>query len=458
MRVGRYWPSLERLKRGGGAFGAVLLGLALFLGGGSSLFPLTRMFVELGAAGVLVGYAMRGWRAPAERWTVAAIILIVLMFALPVIQLIPLPFAVWTALPGRGEAADIIRAEGLAPITMPISLQPDATRLAAAFLLPPVATFIATLHAGAARRVLYGWTIVTMALVGALLGLLQTSAGTALYLYSGDYTAATGFFTNKNHHADLLLLAMPLLAALTVVGRRLGLWFPSKPIAAGAILVLALSVVAANSRMGLLLLPVAIATAGLVLLASKRRRRPRWPLPALAALAAAVLAVLILVAEGSGVAARALDRFGGGPDARLTFWPDVVTAIGRYQPVGSGLGSFVSIFQRDEAMTTLSFTYVNHAHNDVLEIALEAGWAGIALVIAAVVLWLFAAWRALRPAARGTATPLHVACVVGTVILAVHSQIDYPLRTLTLACTLAFLVGCLAPEGEAALAKGPDKP
>ena len=143
--------------------------------------------------------------------------------------------------------------------------------------------------------------------------------------------------------------------------------------------------------------------------------------------------------------ARLLDRFGNDPDSRTKFWPDVLDAIAHYQPVGSGLGSFIKIFQRHESMSTLHFTYVFHAHNDVMEIALEAGWAGVALIVAAVALWLAGSWRVLRRAAWGAFTPMHVACVLGIAILLAHSLVDYPLRTLALACVMAFLAACLAP-------------
>lgn len=438
-RVNRY----PLVKFDGKVIGAALLGLALLLGGGSLRFPFTRLIVEVASAGVLVWYALRGWRAPVDRWSAAAILLVLLILALPLVQLVPLPPSIWTALPGRGDAASIIDAAGLAPRWMPISLQPDATRLAAAYLIPPITMFIVTLHANRAQRVLYGWVIVAMALAGALLGLLQAGGSQGFYLYNvGRYTAATGFFANKNHHADLLLIGILLAAGLASTGRRLGLKSPPTLMVAGAIAVLALAVPAANSRMGLLMLPIAVVAAALLLAPRKyvHRLRPRD-----AAIAAAVLGSLAVVGASSGVVSRLLDRFGGDPDARLKFWPDVVTAISEYQPIGSGLGSFIKIFQRHESMSTLDFTYVFHAHNDVMEIALEAGWAGIALIVFAVLLWLAGVWRVLRPSAWQAFTPMHLACILGVAILAGHSLVDYPLRTLGLACVLAFLAGCLAP-------------
>jgi O-antigen ligase len=438
---------LQDLRRNNAVVGAMLLGLALLLGGGSLRFPLTRLIVECAAAGVLVWYAVRGWRAPVDRWSAAALLLLLLIALLPLAQMIPLPPSIWTTLPGREDAANIISAAGLAPQWMPISLQPDATRLAAAYLIPPITMFIVTLHATRGQRLVYGWAIVAMALVGALLGLLQAGGSESFYIYdTGRFTAVTGLFANKNHHADLLLLAILLTAALTTTGQHLGLRSPSRLVAAGAIVIFALAIPAANSRMGLLLLPVAVFPAAGLLL--PRQYYQKINLRS-AAIAIVGVAALIFAGARSGVVARLLDRFEGDPDARLKFWPDVIGAISHYEPVGSGLGSFIKIFQRHESMGTLHFTYVFHAHNDVMEIALEAGWAGIALIILGLALWLTGSWRVLRPSAWSAFTPVHVASFFGITILAAHSLVDYPLRTLGLACVLSFLAGCLAPAAGA---------
>lgn len=422
---------------------AALFAVALLLGGGSLRFPLTRMIVELAAAAALVGYAVRGWRAPVDRWSAAAMGVLLLAMLLPLVQVIPLPPSVWTALPGRDVAAKAIDYAGLAPRWMPISLQPDATRLAAAYLLVPVALFVVTLHATVSQRVLYGWVIVACALAGAAMGLLQAGGSESFYLYNvGRYTASTGFFANKNHYADLLLVGMLLIAGLTRTAHRLRLRAPSPLIAAGMIAVLVLALPSANSRMALALLPLALLPAAVLLVPSHHLRRLNLRN---AAIVGGAVVALGAVAATSGVVTRLIDRFGGEPDMRFTFWPDVLTAIDTYRPVGSGLGSFIRVFQRHESMSTLHFTYVFHAHNDFLEVALEAGWTGVALIVAGVVLLAIGAWRALRPATRGRFTPMHIAAAFAIAVLLAHSLVDYPLRTLTMASVLAFLAGCLAP-------------
>jgi O-antigen ligase len=348
----------------------------------------------------------------------------------------------WASLPGRDLAAKIVEAAGLAPRWMPISLQPDGTRLAAAFLIPPIAMFFVTLHANQPRRLLIGWVIVATALIDTLIGLLQAGGRTEFFLYrTGRYTAATGVFANKNHHADFLLIGILLAPALASVGRLLGLRSPSKLVAAAAVAILTLGVFAADSRMGLLLLPLAVLPAVLLFVPTGYRLRLRD-----AMIAIGVTGVLVAGVLNSGVVGRLLGRFGEA-DLRYRFWPDVVKSIGYYWPVGSGLGSFIRIFQRHESMAALNLTYTNHAHNDFMEIALEAGIGGVVLVALGLLIWLAGAWRVLRPGAWGAFTRMHIACLLGVVILVAHSTVDYPLRTLTLASVFAFLAGCLAPAG-----------
>src|SRR5260370_32164812 len=66
-------------------------------------------------------------------------------------------------------------------------------------------------------------------------------------------------------------------------------------------------------------------------------------------------------------------------DGRIRFARRTIEAATAYMPLGSGMGTFVPVyatFERPE--DTFGSAYVNHAHNDVLEVWLEAGVAGAA--------------------------------------------------------------------------------
>ena len=101
----------------------------------------------------------------------------------------------------------------------------------------------------------------------------------------------------------------------------------------------------------------------------------------------------------------------------------------KYFPFGSGFGSFVRVFQIDEPDSVLLPTYVNHAHNDWLELFMTGGVPALLLVGLGVLAYC---WRSFRVwiVPRGNADSLRFARL-GSVVLLLYglgSVGDYPLR------------------------------
>ena len=71
--------------------------------------------------------------------------LVGLAVLLVLVQLVPLPSGIWSALPGRGFVVEGFELLGLAPPAMPISLSPYDSLEAVLSLLPPVAMLAAIL-------------------------------------------------------------------------------------------------------------------------------------------------------------------------------------------------------------------------------------------------------------------------------------------------------------------------
>jgi O-antigen ligase len=166
-------------------------------------------------------------------------------------------------------------------------------------------------------------------------------------------------------------------------------------------------------------------------------RDPRPALGLAAAAGAGVVAVLLFGLR------PILDRFAppvaGAPEVRLEAWPHVLDAARSFLPLGAGLGSFDRVFRAAEPLTLVTPLYFNHAHNDYLELLLETGVVGAA-ILALFLLWLApAAWAAWR---RGT--DLARAASVSIGLLLAQSAVDYPLRTETVAVLFAFCCGLLA--------------
>jgi O-antigen ligase len=98
-----------------------------------------------------------------------------------------------------------------------------------------------------------------------------------------------------------------------------------------------------------------------------------------------------------------------------------------YFPFGSGAGAFDPVYRIHERNELLSFSYLNHAHNDLLEVVLDAGLLGLLLLLAAIAWWLWKSLRAWRSASADNLLPR-----LGSIILfltLVASIPDYPART-----------------------------
>ncbi|WP_066778142.1 O-antigen ligase family protein [Sphingomonas sp. CCH5-D11] len=428
-------------RRGDFVAAAGLMVAALLLGGGSANSPVQRMIVEMVGVLVLGWFAVRGWRAPGDRRTWAALALIALTAALMVAQLVPLPPGVWQALPGRQIIVDVLAAVGRTDTWMPFSLDPAGTRESALFLLAPIAMFVATLHLDRSAQMKLVALVAAAAVISALLVMLQAQGMTWLTIYDAPHaTKGKGIFANKNHNAALLVLAIPLVA---VLGRQPGLLrrIGSPLLVSGmAILFLTLAVFGALSRAGLALLPLAL-LACVPLMGGFNAVKRFWK--AIVPAAAALVIGAVIVAR-SAVVKETLDRFDASQEGRYVFWPDVIYAIKQFMPWGSGAGTFVPVFRINESLEAVHPTYTNHAHSDYLEIALEAGVPGL-LLVAAFFLWFaLTSWSRLRGSLGTPAFGPLLAAATGIAVLLAASAVDYPLRTLLLACVFSMLAAMLA--------------
>ena len=434
---------------------ALVVGAAV-LGGASRENPLRLAAVELAAIPLLFislrhRPSGRDSFRPMPKYPLT---LLALILCVPLLQLIPLPARLWTALPGQAPRLEALRLAKLATPWLPLSLAPDNTWRMALGLVAPAAMWVATLDLRTTETRRLVWLWIALAAGGLVLGLAQlaTPAGGPAYLYrTTNLGSLVGLFANRNHEAGFLLALLPFSAALAVPaaapaepdaerrGRRWSLWLG---LAFVAVSVVALGVI--HSRAGVVLAIPAILASLAVLWRGAgwwTDLRPAIALAATIAVAAGSIAILGL--------SPILDRFRGqGPEEfRLEAWPYVIEAARSFLPLGSGLGSFDRVFEAAEPLTLVGPTYFNHAHNDYLELWLETGWVGAAIFCAFLVWFAPAALRAWRSGGS-------LACAASATILLVMAQsvVDYPLRTETLAVLFAFCCGLLAaPQGRAGI-------
>jgi O-antigen ligase len=273
-----------------------------------------------------------------------------------------------------------------------------------------------------------------------LLGALQVANGPRSWPYLYDITnaGAVGVFANRNHMGTLLLVSIPFGTALMVSTRAQGSGSRQGRLALGiAGLVLVVVGIALNGSVAALALalPVLLASAALVP-AAVRWRRVALPIAAVALIGGVVIVgtnPIPSVATDLGAAESV--------QSRGQMWSTTETAIRDTFPLGTGLGTFEQVYRQYEQPGQITRSYVNHAHNDYLELALELGAAGIVLMV------LFLAWWAIA-AVRVWTTPLssafgRAATIASAVILA-HSIVDYPLRTSAIAAIFGISIALMA--------------
>lgn len=420
----------------------IQLTLALLLGGASRDEPLLLMVVELGAAPVLLVALWHARREGFWRENRAGLAIVIAMLAIPLLQLAPLPPQIWTSLDSHKLAAETLRAAGISPGWRPLSLTPVETAQSLLWLAPGVSLFLGALLLDHRRRMIaIAWTLALVVLGLILAGLQLSSPGSDLFDPRASTSLPRGFFANRNHQAMALTLAVPLSGAV------LSWWSRRRPeatllqgaVLAGAWGALMAGVLLTQSRAGLVLASVAIVASLLVFISGRdgggRLRR-------LGYLGAVVLVVVgTICAVG---AAAVIGRWTGlAGDARFESWPVIWETALASQPLGTGIGSFVSVFRSVEPPELVNPTFVNAAHNDYLQLWLEAGMLFPVLLLGFLV-WLFRSLYRLA-ANGGEGAGLGQAAGLAIVLLLLHSTVDYPLRTEALACVFGLLCGCLRP-------------
>jgi O-antigen ligase len=420
----------------------VLLVFSFALGGASHSHALRLALVELASLPLLVLASRRLITTGVWRDHRFSLGLLAALVAIPLVQLIPLPPAVWTGLPGRDQMVLALELAGLEPGWSSLSLAPDRTWGSALALLPPVALFIAVLSLSNIQRERLVQVCIAAAIGGILLGAAQLASG-GDSLYPWDWTDAgsvTGFFANRNHLASLVLITLPfavIFGAATLRRRdqrTAALWI------AGLFAGLAVVALAAiRSRAGITLFaPVMVFSLLAAWIAAGRGRPGPGLLVLVGAVGAALTAVAVLALP------PILQRFDTDNqlEGRSDRWPLVAETAQTYLPLGSGIGSFDSVYRSVEPLEELDSTFFNQAHNEYLETWLEAGWLGIGLVLAFLVWYFRRSWTAWK-APPSREADLQRAASIGIGVLILHSVGDYPLRTVTLTVVFALCCGLL---------------
>lgn len=419
--------------------------IALLVAGGGSRGDLLGQAVVRSVAWSVVVVAILFGGRPSFGHARPVGLLLAATIALALVQLIPLPPAMWQALPGRAMLAEAASASGQAQPWRPWSIVPGATANAAGSLIVPAATLLLATGIREREREWLPGLLLCVVAASTLLGLLQLSgAGLDNPLINETPGMMSGSFANRNHYALFLALGCLLVPAWAFLDGRRPHW--RAPVGFGLTVLFLLTILASGSRAGMALGALALGLGLLVTRGSIKRelsRYPRWVLPALLAAMVAVIAIFVLisVAADRAVSISRTFEIDPGQDMRSRGLPTVFAMIGTYFPFGAGYGGFDPIFRIHEPFALLKPTYFNHAHDDLIEVVLDGGLPGLLLLLGAIAWWGWASIRAWRAGSHLAIARLGSAMLL---LILLASAFDYPARTPMMMATIVLAALWLA--------------
>ena len=437
----------------------------LFLCGGGARADLASLVIIRPVAVLLAAWwAIRLTREQiaADRWFFA---FSGATFALALLHIVPLPPLLWHALPGHDLIQRIDSVTALGSVWRPLTIAPDAAHNAFWSLFVPLAAGLGMVHLDSVGRRAMVPVVLALAGVSLLLSLLQTLAPSAsmLWFYRISNTGSpVGLFANRNHNAVFLAAMIPLAAAWATGLREGRLTALKRALAVAATLLAVVVVLVSGSRAGVIMLAAALVGAAFMLpwpsrpqpTGGRRSGLDRFGGIRTAALAAAVIVVpLALLFVGSRLgdtgAVGRLTESGTG-DFRPEVWRTTVSLIPHYLPFGSGIGSFVETYLVGEPPRQMMEKYINHAHNDFLELALTLGIPGILLVLAFLMFVARRTWVAWRDfGGHDQGAQLARSASLALAVLIAASAVDYPLRVPSLSASAMLIAFWLSRSGKA---------
>ncbi|MDA0323399.1 MAG: O-antigen ligase family protein [Verrucomicrobia bacterium] len=350
--------------------------------------------------------------------------------------------------------------------TSALSASPGATRYALILLMTYAGVFIVI--SDTVRRTSHLRQIATAVSISAfglaIVSIAQALSGTReIYgLYEPRHAGATLFgpFTNRNHYATQVNLALGITLGLSMMVRARDVKVPirslrervvrlfgsqeggHRSILAFCSLMLAVSVMMSLSRGGILCMCIA----GAIVIGVSSRlglqglSRPRVIFGLLAGVATFVvwLGWEPLMARVGTLGNVILDPFS---DSRYHATRDTLKLFGAYPLFGCGFGCFQYAFPPFQG-SDIQFGRFLHAHNDWVQVLAEGGIIGFGLVVSLVWLWGATICRGFWSTTDAGRRFL-VGGLFGIAATAAHSFLDYSLHKPANGLLLAMVCGLM---------------
>ncbi|HJX34588.1 MAG TPA: O-antigen ligase family protein, partial [Desulfatiglandales bacterium] len=237
--------------------------------------------------------------------------------------------------------------------------------------------------------------------------------------YRPDFLSAT--FGNCNHLAGYLEMSIPLLLGLFLLEYRGGKIF----LIIYLTILLFSALILSLSRGGWIGMLTGLSFMSVCLLVSVYFKRK---ILLVSAIIGTIFAALVILASTPVVEEiRTLTEMDQTPNLsqRMVVWGGVMDMIGDYPVLGSGPGTFATVFTQYQPPGIAS--YYNYAHNDYLHFISETGLALIALIIwMGIALYRKGFEKLKNPSrlVRGTT----LGAMTGITAILIHSIVDFNLH------------------------------
>lgn len=364
--------------------------------------------------------------------------------------LIPLPHAVWEQLPGR-----TLYAEHLAWLNtnysawsyQALSLIPIRTIAGLLALLAPLALFLTAISLPA-RKVT--WLILVLLLTAfsqALLSMGQyfiQDQNLFFRVWSGGVPLGT--YINQNHFVAFMEMVEPLaigLMMMAILSQNLGTTLKIILATLFGLISLALTFtpLLTTSRMGAALLILSILLSFWAMTTLEIRKKVAAPIFALRFVLLILAIVIQLNVLQQIVTITYADRLAPQAalgDLRWVLYSTTFEAIQNFFPLGAGPGTTPQVYQLYQPTTINAF--VNHTHNDFIELILDMGIFGL-LIICLLMFFYIQRWRQLWQDKSSGFKLLQTGAGVGILLALLYSLTDFGLHTPANAIFFAFLFG-----------------
>lgn len=404
----------------------------LLFGGASAAGLNINLLLQLLGAG-LVGWTLANGDRGRPQHTGLGRFLLALGLLMAV-QFLPMPPGLWRMLPGREAVYQGFVTIGADAPWLTLSLNPWHSLASFAWWIPALALFISMRAPGAPTNRQVIIAIGAVAAISVVIGGLQTSTGIFYFYEITNYGQGTGFFANSNHQGSFLLCALALWGVWALGEMRAAPSIREKfdmstSLLVGVSLLLVAGVAVSGSLACLVLLVPVLAALALV-------AKPDFRMP----VALVILLALVIVAGFGaflifGPADNDLLAKGVLPGiSRQEFLMNGLKILGDFAPIGSGTGSFRELYRWYEDPAQVHTVYVNHAHDDLLELLIENGVFGLLALLVFLGWYVPRSWK-LWGGARRSVVQLGASLVIGLEL--VHSLADYPLRTAAMSSIVA---------------------